>query len=323
MRTTHVGPVEVSVTGLGTASLVKHADRDTSAAVVRAALDCGITFFDTADSYGEGRCGRSEELLGDVLAGTDRRNVAIATKFGTEFAGTAGGARPEHVRRSLFGSLRRLRTDYVDIYYLHVPDPMVPIADTLGAMDEHVRAGHARAIGCCNLSAAELSEATTRVPGRTPVLAVQDRYNLLDRTVENDILPICRAGSVGFVAYAPLAEGLLTGKYVDGARPPGSRLDRITEARARRLAAPARVARVAEFVTLCRARGLRPAQVALAWTSSRPGVTAVVPGATSPDQVRESVVEVALDAELRRDLTRIFDGGPSEHRVDPLRTPSS
>lgn len=289
MLTTEVAGIPVSGVGLGTSSFGKECDEDTAVEIVHAALDCGITFFDTADSYGAGRTGRCEEILGRALRGS-RDSVVLATKFGTEFGGRPAAADPERVRSSLLGSLRRLETDHVDLYLLHVPDPAVPIEETLGAMHEVVQDGHARAVGCCNLTTVQLEAAASAADehGWEPFRCVQDEYSLLVRDAEAGLLPHCRSRGADFICYAPLAAGLLSGKYAGGEVPEHSRLGRMRPAEGRRIRTEANLRRSRAYADFCARRRMRPTQLALAWLLSRPGVSAVIPGATSPEQVRNN-----------------------------------
>jgi 1-deoxyxylulose-5-phosphate synthase len=314
VRTANIGGVRVSRVGLGTSALIKHCDERASIDVVHAALDCGIRFFDTADSYGTGRCGRTEEFLGRVLHGI-RDSVVLATKFGTDFGGQAATARADWARRAIQGSLRRLRTDRVDIYLLHVPDPVVPIEETLGALAELVQAGYARVVGCCNLSPAALcsAAAAARELELSAFGCVQDEYSVVHREAEDRLLPVCRDKGLSFVCYAPLANGLLTGKYAAGAVPGGTRLDRIGPVRAAALLAPDIVARASRFLDFCRSAGLRPESTALAWLLSRIGVGSVIPGATTADQVRRNAVadRLVLDSQQLAAIDRLSASGVS------------
>ncbi len=184
-----------------------------SARVVHAALDAGITFFDTADIYGSTQ---SEVFLGRALAGR-RDSAVIATKFGMKIDAGREGARPDYVRRAADDSLRRLGTDRIDLYQLHQPDPAVPIADTLGALEDLVRAGKVREIGCSNFSAAQLRDARAACePGAAQFVSVQNELSLLKREAERDVLPECGRLGIKFLPYFPLASGLLTGKYRRG-----------------------------------------------------------------------------------------------------------
>src|SRR6185503_3587382 len=185
METRRIGSLNVSVIGLGCNNFGRRLDADRTAAVVRAALDAGITFFDTADIYGETK---SEEFLGRAL-GRRRAGVVVATKFGMEVDERRRGARPEYVRQAVEDSLRRLGTECIDLYQLHQPDPTTPIADTLGALDELVRAGKVREIGCSNFSANELRAAREVVrPGAARFVSVQNEYSLLHQEPERDVL---------------------------------------------------------------------------------------------------------------------------------------
>jgi len=290
MRTRPIDSLLVSSIGLGTTSFAKHADEAACAAMVRAALDRGITLFDTADSYGTGRCGRAEEVLGAALRG-HRADVVIASKVGTGFAGQPATASGSWIRQAITGSLRRLGTDYLDLYLLHVPDPAVPIGETIAAMAELRDRGLVRVIGCCNLSAAQLTAAGIGLP--SSFRCVQDEYSMLRRTVEAGVLPLCIAADAAFIAYAPLCYGLLTGKYAAGV-PAGTRLARLEPAMAADIRTPLAVAQAARVAEYGMALGVPPGQLALAWLLSRPGVTAVIPGATTAAQVRYNAAADAL-----------------------------
>src|SRR5215212_2996014 len=223
MNTRRIGSLEVSVVGLGCNNFGRRLDIDATKAVVDAALDAGITFFDTADVYGGTK---SEEYLGGAL-GRRREDIVLATKFGSAVDEQRKGARPEYVRRAAEDSLRRLGTDHIDLYQLHTPDPEVPIGETLGALDELVKAGKVREIGCSNFSAEQLREAEEAArEGAARFVSVQNEYSLLHREPEQDVLPECERREIAFIPYFPLANGLLTGKYRRGqAAPAGSRLD--------------------------------------------------------------------------------------------------
>ena len=269
--------LRVSRVGLGCNNFGGRIDFEATRAVVDAALEVGITFFDTAAVYGGG--GGSERFLGEILEGR-RDRVVLATKFGWE-QDRGRGAR-EHVLSAIDASLERLRTDYVDLYYLHKPDPETPIGETLAALDELVRAGKARAIGCSNFSAAQLAEAD-RVAGEqgTARFAVlQNHFSLLERADDQDVLPLCRELGVAYVPYFPLASGLLTGKYRRGEpAPEGTRL-------AGRKIEDARLDRVAALERFAEERGHTLLELAVSALASTPGITSVIAGATKPEQVR-------------------------------------
>lgn len=269
--------LRVSRVGLGCNNFGGRLQLEETRAVVDAALDAGVTFFDTAEIYGNG--GGSERLLGEILEGR-REQVVLATKFAWEPGD--GLAAPESIRRSIEGSLERLRTDHVDLYYLHRPDPEIPIGDTLRALDELVRAGKVRAIGCSNFSAEQLSEAdrVARDQGTVRFTVLQNHYNLLRRDDDEDVLPLCRELNVAFIPYFPLASGLLTGKYRRGEpAPEGTRLAgrEIDEEQFDRIEALARFAEE---------RGHSLHELAIAALVSTPGIGSVIAGATMPEQVR-------------------------------------
>jgi aryl-alcohol dehydrogenase-like predicted oxidoreductase len=254
--------------------------------VVAAALDVGITLFDVADVYGAPR-GRSEELLGSALAGRRDRAV-IATKFGMDMQGVNGadfdarGSRG-YVRRAVESSLRRLGTDWIDLYQLHRPDPATPLEETLSALDDLVTAGTVRYVGHCNLAGWQVADAawTARDRHVTAPVAAQNHYSLLEREAEREIVPACRRFHIGLLPYFPLANGLLTGKYRPGATPPaGSRL-----AGRDRLLAEAPWDRVEALRSFAKERELAMATVAIGWLVAQPVVGSVIAGATAAQQV--------------------------------------
>lgn len=289
MQTRRIGSLEVSVVGLGCNNFGRRLDVDATAQVVHAALDAGITFFDTADIYGGTL---SETYLGQALSGR-RDQVVIATKFGMEVDPQRKGAHPRYVRQAAEDSLRRLGTDYIDLYQLHTPDPDVPIADTLGALDDLVKAGKVREIGCSNFSAQQLEEAQAAVrPGAARFVSVQNEYSLLHREPEQAVLPACERLGLAFIPYFPLANGLLTGKYRRGEPvPEGTRLsdraDQIT---------PQRLDTVERLIALAESRGHTLLELAFSWLLARPAVASVIAGATRPEQVRANAA--AADRQL-------------------------
>ncbi len=255
-------------------------DFDGTRKVVEAALDEGVTFFDTADVYGDGE---SERFLGEILEGR-RDEVVLATKFGWNSGDGTPSATADHAKRAIEASLERLRTDHVDLYYYHRPDGVTPFEETLGALDELVREGKARVAGCSNLSAEQLRDVTaiTEREGLTPMVALQNEYSLLQRSVEEAVLPLCREHQIGFVPYFPLASGLLTGKYRRGAEPPpGSRL----EGRPERLTEETFGA-VEALEQFADERGRTLLELAIGALASTPGVASVIAGATTPEQAR-------------------------------------
>jgi aryl-alcohol dehydrogenase-like predicted oxidoreductase len=250
--------------------------------VVDEAIDSGINFFDTADSYGE-----SEVRLGRAL-GRHRDEVVIGTKFGSSVGeGGTGGAAPGYVREAIERSLRRLETDRIDLYQLHRPDPLVPITDTLGVLDELVHEGKVREIGCSNFSAEMLREAEDAVaPGRSRFVTVQNHYNLLNRADELEVIPLCLRLGVAYLPYFPLASGLLTGKYARGEPPPpGTRLQRWGD-RASGVLSERNFDVVEALAAWSGDRGHSLLDLAIAWLAARSPVASVIAGATTVEQVR-------------------------------------
>jgi len=286
MEKRRIGSLEVSVVGLGCNNFGPRLDAAATAEVVHAALDAGINFFDTADIYGKGQ---SEEYIGRAITGR-RDEVLIATKFGKPMDDERRGARPEYVRRAAEDSLRRLKIDYIDLYILHEPDPEVPIAETLGALDELVRSGKVREIGCSNFSVAQLREAQDAATehGYARFVCVQNEYSLLHREPEEGMLQECERLDVAFIPYFPLASGLLTGKYRRGEpAPAGSRL--ANSAHYARLMDDVRMNRVEALREFAESRGHTLLELAFSWLLARPTVASVIAGATKPEQVRSNV----------------------------------
>lgn len=283
METRRIGKLEVTVVGLGCNNFGGRLDADATVRVVHAALDAGINFFDTADIYGGTK---SEEFLGRALAGR-RDQAVIATKFGGKIDEERKGAKPEYVRRAAEDSLRRLGTDRIDLYQLHMPDSEVPIEETLGAMGELVRAGKVREIGCSNFSAEQLRAAEAAVPaGGKRFVSVQNHYSLLHREPERDVLPKCERLGLAFLPYFPLANGLLTGKYRQGQpAPEGSRL---SGGRGANALTDQNLGRVESLIQLAESRGHTILELAVSWLLTRPAVASVIAGATRPEQVRSN-----------------------------------
>jgi aryl-alcohol dehydrogenase-like predicted oxidoreductase len=260
--------------------------------VVAAALDHGINLFDTADTYGTPP-GASEELLGAALKGR-RDEVIVATKFGNDMAGANGpdwGARGgrRYIIRAVEASLRRLDTDYIDLYQMHQPDPDTPVAETLSTLDDLVRAGKVRYLGNSNFAGWQIGDAawTAQSGHLTPFVSAQNQYSLLVRDVETEVIPACQRYGLGMLPYFPLASGLLTGKYQRGeAAPPGTRL--AGERYADRLAT-APWGKVEALEAFAEARGLSLLDVAIGWLAARPAVASVIAGATTPEQVAANV----------------------------------
>jgi aryl-alcohol dehydrogenase-like predicted oxidoreductase len=282
----------VSVIGLGGNNFGTRCGQEQTNAVVHAALDSGITFFDTAPAYG-GADG-SELMLGNALQGI-RQQVVLATKFGFRIhpPEIAPGSR-RNVLREVEDSLRRLQTDYLDLYYLHHVDPATPIDETLAALDDLVAQGKVRYIGVCNMLAWQLVEAdwTARGKNLARFIAAQNQYNLLDRAAEEQLVPACARYGIGLVPYSPLANGLLSGKYQRGQPPPeGTRLASRTN-----VLNDVNFDRVEMLTAFGRERGLSLLDLALGGLLAQPTVASVIAGATSPEQVHANAA--AADVEL-------------------------
>ena len=288
MKTRRIGSLEVSVIGLGCNNFGSRLDADGTANVVHAAIDAGVTLFDTADIYGGTQ---SEVFLGRAL-GTRRDKIVLATKFGVPIQGAPAGASPAYIRTAIEASLRRLGTDRIDLYQLHTPDPSVPIAETLQALDELVRAGKIREIGCSNFSVAQLREAVPPA-GAAQLVSVQNELSLLHRDDVADVLPECAARSIAYLPYFPLAGGMLTGKYQGAAGQ--AAVGRLAAAGglADRFRAPANSALVDQLTALAGSYGHTLLELAFAWLLSFPAVASVIAGATTPEQVRANALGVA------------------------------
>jgi aryl-alcohol dehydrogenase-like predicted oxidoreductase len=277
----------VSVAGLGCNNFGRRLDLDATRAVVDAALEAGITLLDTADMYGNG--GGSEELLGEVLAGR-RDEVVLATKFGHQqfdmgygpTAGAKGGR--VYIRRAVERSLRRLRTDYLDLYQIHTPDPVTPIAETLAALGELVTEGKVRYLGNSNFTGWQIADAAhvARAAGAAPFVSAQNQWSLLERGAEAEVVPAARHFGLGVLPYSPLDNGLLTGKVRKGQEAPaGSRLASrpgyLTEAK---------LDRVEALISWAAGRGHTVLEAAIGALAAQPGCASVIAGATSPEQVK-------------------------------------
>lgn len=295
---------QVSRLGLGCSNFGKRIDASGVQAVVGAALDAGVTFIDTADVYGDGT---AEALLGRAL-GSRRDEAVIATKFGHDSKEQRRpeerGGHPENVIRSAEASLRQLGTDRIDLYQMHVPDPQVPVAETLGALQELVTQGKVRWIGCSNMTLAMLEEAGQAAAERGVggFQAVQNEYSLLVRGAEQDVLPWCRSRDVAFIPYFPLASGLLTGKYrMDARVPEGSRVARMKPDKLFRFFTPRALELVERIAGLSERHGREPLEYAYGFLLAEPAVLSVISGAMTPEQVEANARAAAAGAELTAD----------------------
>lgn len=284
MAKRRIGSLQVSVVGLGCNNFGWRLDADATAKVVHAALDAGINFFDTADIYGGTK---SEEYLGRALRGR-REQVIVATKFGMKVDEQRHGAKPEYVRQAAEDSLRRLGTDYIDLYQLHQPDAETPIADTLATLDELVKAGKVREIGCSNFSAQQIREAEAALrPGAARFVSAQNEYSLLHRDPEREVLLECERRGLSFLPYFPLANGLLTGKYRAGRpAPQGTRIS--TQERFGKLLNERNLQVVEGLIRFAETRGHSILELAFSWLLAHPKVASVIAGATSEQQVRSN-----------------------------------
>jgi aryl-alcohol dehydrogenase-like predicted oxidoreductase len=283
-----VGGPEVSVVGLGTNNFGGRCDYEQSRAVIDAALDAGVTLFDTADIYSQGT---SEEFIGRALEGR-RDRVLIATKFGKPMDERPEERRgnPDYVRWAVEGSLRRLRTDVIDVYQMHEPDPVTPIVETLGVLSELVHEGKVRWIGSSNFSAEQIeaAEEVARGAGFHRFVSAQNHYSLVDREPEDEVLPLCERLGIGFLPFFPLASGLLTGKYTRGQEATEGRL-------AGREIPEERWDRAEALQAYADERGISLLDVAVGGLLAMPAVTCVIAGATKPEQVRANVAAGAWE----------------------------
>lgn len=305
--------LRVSLVGLGCNNFGARLDVEATRKVVHKALDLGITLFDTADVYGNR--GGSEEQLGQVL-GARRKDIVLASKFGLAMddAGVLKGGSRHYVMRAVEDSLRRLRTDWIDLYQLHRPDPLTPIEETLGALGDLVRQGKVRYVGCSNLSAWQVVEAqwTAKHRGLDAFVSCQDEYSLLVRDLERDLMPAMQKYGLGLLPYFPLASGLLTGKYErDAPGPAGARLTDTPRFANRTYMTDANWAIVERLREFGSARGRTLLEVAMGWMAARPTVSSIIAGATRPEQLEQNVraVDWTPTAEDMAEIDRITHGG--------------
>jgi aryl-alcohol dehydrogenase-like predicted oxidoreductase len=291
------------VVGIGCNNFGWRTDAAGTAAVIDASLDAGINFFDTADVYGSGQ---SEEFLGRALKGR-RDKAIIATKFGIKMGDGKEGARPDYVRQALDASLQRLRTDVIDLYQIHRPDPNTPIADTMEALNDAIKAGKVREIGCSNFSAEQMRAARAADVPRG-FESVQNDYSLLKRDAEAEVLPECARTGISFLPYFPLANGLLTGKYRKGRPFPES--SRGKDAFGPKVFTPENLDRVEALISFAESRSHSLLELAFSWLAARPEVSSVIAGAKTSDQVRANGVAVSwkLTAADLAEINGILDG---------------
>jgi aryl-alcohol dehydrogenase-like predicted oxidoreductase len=305
--------LQVSTIGLGCNNFGGRIDVEAARKIVHRALDLGVTLFDTADTYGTmsgGARGASEECLGQILGGR-RPDVVLATKFGMAMdpEERLKGASRHYIMRAVEASLRRLRTDWIDLYQVHRPDPLTPIEETLRALDDLVRQGKVRYVGCSNYAAWQVVEAqwTSRHLGVGAFISCQDEYSLLVRGIEHELLPAIEAYDLGLLPFFPLASGLLTGKYKrNEAMPQDARLSR-DERWARRYLIEENWRKVERLEDFCGERSHSLLELAFSWLLARPAVASVIAGATKPEQIERNVKAGgwALSAEDMAEIDRL------------------
>ena len=282
------GP-QVSVVGLGCNNFGLRIDLEATRKVIHKAIDVGITLFDTADTYGNR--GGSETMIGQIL-GENRKRIVLATKFGGAMneAGTMKGAARGYIMSAAEASLKRLRTDWIDLYQIHFPDPATPIEETLRALDDLVRAGKVRYIGCSNFSGWQLADAqwTARHFNLHAFVSCQNEYSLLVRGVERELLPAMQKFGAGMLPYFPLASGLLTGKYARHKPVPEDTRFQALKGLADRYLTDSNWKIVERLEAFCARRGHTMLEVAFTWLLARPTVASVIAGATKPEQVEQN-----------------------------------
>jgi aryl-alcohol dehydrogenase-like predicted oxidoreductase len=297
-RTLGATDLAVSAVGLGCNNFGIRLDQAAANAVVGAALDAGITIFDTADVYG--KRGGSETILGEAL-GARRKDIVLATKFGVAMddEGRLKGGSRAYVMSAVEASLKRLKTDWIDLYYYHRPDPLAPVEETLRALDQLVRDGKVRHIGCSNMSAAQVIEAqnVSKANGLARFICCQDQYSLLARQIEAELIPAVEEHRLALLPYFPLASGMLSGKYQFGAPiPAGTRLS--SKRYSDRFLNDQNFHIVEKLKAFCAERGRSLLELAFGWLLSKPVVGSVIAGASTAEQVRQNVAATAwrLDA---------------------------
>jgi aryl-alcohol dehydrogenase-like predicted oxidoreductase len=291
-----IGSLEVTVVGIGCNNFGRQLDAEATRGVVRAALDAGITFFDTADSYGQPKTA-SETLLGEALK-PHREGVVLATKVGRWLDETRGGGKAGYIRAAAEASLRRLQTDRVDLLQLHIPDPETPIEETLGALDALVQEGKVREIGVSNFTAEELHGAVQagRAGGLRPIVSTQAEFSLLYREPVADLLAECERSGVNLLPFRPLFNGLLTGKYrPDAPIPPGSRIGAKTAEAQERLLSPDNLRTVVALTRYAEARGRTILELAFGWLLAHAAVPSIIAGVSSPAQAASNAAAAGWD----------------------------
>jgi len=300
--------LRVSVVGLGCNNFGGRIDLEATRKVVHKAFDLGITLFDTADIYGNR--GGSEDCMGQAM-GERRKDIVLATKFGMpmDAAGVLKGGARRYIMSAVEGSLRRLRTDWIDLYQLHRPDPLTPVEETLSALDDLIRQGKVRYVGCSNLPGWQVVEAewTARGRGFERFVCCQDEYSLLVRDIERELLPAIQKYGLGLLPFFPLASGLLTGKYDRSqAVPQGTRFSAMPDM-ARRYLTERNWERTVALQAFAETRGHSLLELAFSWLAARPQVASIIAGATRPEQLEANVKATgwALSADEMAEVDRL------------------
>lgn len=303
--------LRVSLVGLGTNNFGRRTDLDATRKVVHAALDAGITLFDTADMYGPR--GKSEAQLGEIL-GSRRKDIVLASKFGMQMddAGVKKGGSRKYIMEAIEASLTRLKTDYLDLYQFHRPDPLTPVEETLRAMDDLVRQGKVRYIGCSNKPSWQVVEAheTAASMGTAKFVSAQDEYSLLNRSAEHELIPALQHYGLGLLPYYPLASGMLTGKYKrNEAIPADARLAEPSNVRNRHMN-DEQFDKLEKLEAFCAARGKTILELAFSWLACNPVVSSVIAGATRPDQIQANIKAASwkLTAEEMAEIDTLAPG---------------
>lgn len=302
MEHRRIGSLEVSVVGLGCNNFGWRIGKEATREVIAASLDGGVNFLDTADMYDTGV---SEEFMAEAL-GDRRKDVVLATKFGFKMGEGKEGASPAYVREACDASLRRLKTDHIDLYQLHTPDPKTPIGDTLAALDELVKAGKVREIGCSNFSVEQLQEAAAAVKaGAARFVTVQNHYSLFHREPEAGMLAECAATGVGFIPYFPLANGLLTGKYRKGQPLPDN--SRLKDDWGPNMFTEQNMDIVEKLVAYAEAHGHTLLELATCWLAAQPAVVSVISGAKTVAQAAQNAAagNWTLTAEQSAEISKL------------------
>ena len=310
--------MEVSAVGIGCNNFGGRNDAEQTKAIIHAALDLGITLFDTADIYTRMKNGSSETMLGQFL-GDRRKDIVLATKFGIAFGGdpTKSGGSRRYIKQAVEASLTRLKTDWIDLYQMHRPDRSTPIEETLRALDDLIREGKVRYIGCSNYAGWQIAEAefVAREIGANRFVSNQSEYSLLNRDVEKEVLPPIEKYGMGFLPYFPLASGVLTGKYRPGqANPAGTRLSGGGEL-ADHFLKDDFIALADQLRIFAEARGHSLLELAFSWLASKPVIWSVIAGASSPEQLRQNVKATGwkLTADDFAEVDRILNGNRPQH----------